>query len=90
MVLSRYITSEIVKPMFLGIGLLVIVFTGYSTAIRLGDASNGLIQLPMVARLDKSGSRPESANEARFREVLPGCGSVSIAAPHSWSNPLNE
>ena len=51
MVLSRYITAEIVKPMFLGIGLLVIVFTGYSTAIRLTEASNGLVQLPLVARL---------------------------------------
>ena len=51
MVLSRYITAEIVKPMFLGIGLLVIVFTGYSTAVRLTEASNGLVQLPLVARL---------------------------------------
>ena len=51
MVLSRYITAEIAKPMFLGIMLLVIVFTGYTFAIKLSEAANGVIPLSVVARL---------------------------------------
>jgi len=51
LVLSRYITAEITKPMFLGITLLVIVFTGYTFAIKLSEAADGLIPLSVVARL---------------------------------------
>lgn len=51
MVLSRYITAEITKPMFLGITLLVIVFTGYTFAIKLSEAADGLIPLSVIARL---------------------------------------
>ncbi|MGD2074876.1 MAG: LPS export ABC transporter permease LptF [Gammaproteobacteria bacterium] len=51
MVLSRYIAAEIAKPLVLGVSLLVIVFTGYSSAVRLGQASEGFIELPAVARL---------------------------------------
>ncbi|MEA2078422.1 MAG: LPS export ABC transporter permease LptF [Pseudomonadota bacterium] len=51
MVLSRYIIAEITKPMFLGITLLVIVFTGYTFAIRLSEAADGVIPLSIVARL---------------------------------------
>jgi lipopolysaccharide export system permease protein len=50
-ILSRHITAEIVKPMFLGISLLVIVFTGYSFAVKLSQAANGLFPLPVVMRL---------------------------------------
>jgi lipopolysaccharide export system permease protein len=51
LVLSRYIITEIAKPLVLGVSLLVIVFTGYSSAVRLGQASEGFIELPAVARL---------------------------------------
>jgi lipopolysaccharide export system permease protein len=37
--------------MFLGITLLVIVFTGYTFAIKLSEAADGLIPLSVVARL---------------------------------------
>lgn len=51
MILSRHITAEIIKPMFLGIGLLVIVFTGYSFAVKLSQAANGQFPLPIVVKL---------------------------------------
>ncbi len=51
MVLSRHITAEIIKPMFLGIGMLVVVFTGYSFAVKLSDAADGIIPLDIVIRL---------------------------------------
>lgn len=51
MVLSRHITAEIIKPMFLGIGLLAIVFTGYSFAAKLSEAASGVMPLAIVIRL---------------------------------------
>jgi lipopolysaccharide export system permease protein len=51
LVLSRYITAEIARPLFLGVGLLVVVFTGYSSAVNLGQAADGFIAMPAVARL---------------------------------------
>ena len=51
MVLGRYITTEISKPMFLGIALLVVVFTGYTFAVKLSEAAHGAIPLSVVARL---------------------------------------
>jgi len=50
-ILNRHITVEILKPMVLGIGLLVIVFTGYSFAAKLSQAANGMIPLPVVVKL---------------------------------------
>jgi len=50
-ILSRHITAEIVKPMLLGIALLVVVFTGYSFAVKLSQAANGVLPLPVVVRL---------------------------------------
>jgi lipopolysaccharide export system permease protein len=50
-ILSRHIAAEIVKPMLLGIVLLLTVFTGYSFAIKLSQAANGALPLPVVARL---------------------------------------
>ncbi len=51
MVLDRYITSEITKPLFLGVALLMVIFTGYTAAVKLGDAANGLIDPQTVAQL---------------------------------------
>jgi lipopolysaccharide export system permease protein len=50
-ILSRHITAEIFKPMFLGISLLVIVFSGYSFAVKLSQAANGMVPLPVMAKL---------------------------------------
>ncbi len=51
LVLDRYITSEITKPLILGVALLIVIFSGYTAAIRLGDAANGLIDLETVVQL---------------------------------------
>ena len=51
MVLNRYIRSEIVKPMFLGVGLLLVVFTGYTFAVRLAEAEQDMIPLAVVTQL---------------------------------------
>lgn len=50
-VLSRHIAAEIIKPMILGITMLVVVFTGYSLAIKLSEAAQGEIPLSIVAQL---------------------------------------
>lgn len=51
MVLDRYITSEITKPLFLGVTLLMAIFSGYTAAIKLGEAASGLIDQETVAQL---------------------------------------
>lgn len=51
MVISRYIITEISKPLVLGTLLLVMVFIGFSSAIKLGDASSGLIDPSIVLQL---------------------------------------
>jgi lipopolysaccharide export system permease protein len=50
-ILSRHITAEIVKPMVLGITLLVAVFTGYSFAVKLSQAAGGVLPLAVVVKL---------------------------------------
>jgi lipopolysaccharide export system permease protein len=50
-ILSRHITAEIIKPMVLGIVLLVAVFSGYSFAIKLSQAAAGALPLPLVLKL---------------------------------------
>jgi len=51
LILSRHITAEITKPMLLGIGMLLIVFTGYSFAVKLSEAASGAIPMDVVAQL---------------------------------------
>lgn len=51
MVLDRYITTETTKPLVLGTFLLMVIFTGYTAAIKLGEAASGLIDPETVARL---------------------------------------
>lgn len=51
MIIDRYIISEITKPMLLGCGMLVLIFTGYSSAVHLTNAAQGLIQLSTVSSL---------------------------------------
>lgn len=50
-IIDRYIIREIAMPMFLGCALLIVVFTAYTAAVRLSEASNGLIQPEMVGKL---------------------------------------
>ena len=50
-IIDRYITGEVLRPFLLGTGLLILIFAGYSTAIRLADAANGLISPTTVAML---------------------------------------
>ena len=45
MVLSRYITAEIARPLFLGVGLLVVVFT------NLGSSIGTFVAFPMIVRV---------------------------------------
>jgi lipopolysaccharide export system permease protein len=51
LIIGRYVTAEIAKPMLVGLGLLVVVFTGYGTAVKLTQAAEGLIHLSVVAAL---------------------------------------
>lgn len=51
MVLGRYITAEIAKPLFMGVTLLITVFTGYSTAVKLAEATQGLLEPRVVVHL---------------------------------------
>ncbi len=51
MILERYLIREILRPMLLGVGLLVLVFAGYTTAVKLAQAADGLLQPAMVTRL---------------------------------------
>ncbi|VAW72506.1 Lipopolysaccharide export system permease protein LptF [hydrothermal vent metagenome] len=51
MALDRYINSEIAKPLVLGVTLLMVIFIGFTAAVKLGEAASGLIGLDTVARL---------------------------------------
>ena len=51
MIIDRYIIREIAVPMLLGCALLIVVFSAYTTAIRLSEASSGLIQPEMIGKL---------------------------------------
>lgn len=51
MILDRYLIREIIKPMLLGVGLLVLVFAGYTTAAKLAEAAEGLLQPSTITRL---------------------------------------
>ncbi len=45
MIIDRYISTEIVRPFFTGLGLLVLVFVGYSAAKQLTLAASGQIDM---------------------------------------------
>ena len=50
-ILDRYITTETVRPLSIGVGLLIVVFAGYSSAVKLSQAAEGVIQASTVAEL---------------------------------------
>ena len=45
MIIDRYIAAQIIRPLCLGAGLLVLVFTGYSAALQLNLAAAGRLDL---------------------------------------------
>ncbi len=51
LILDRYLTREIAKPMLLGISLLVLLFAGYSSAVEMTSDKSGLLQPATIARL---------------------------------------
>jgi lipopolysaccharide export system permease protein len=51
LILERYLIREITKPMLFGVGLLVLVFAGYTSAVKLAQAAEGLLEPGMVIRL---------------------------------------
>jgi len=50
-IIGRYITREIAKPLFLGSILLAVVFAGYRSAANLTDAASGLLQPNIAIKL---------------------------------------
>ncbi len=51
MIISRYVTREIARPLFIGSVLLAIVFAGYRSAANLSDAASGLLQPDVALKL---------------------------------------
>ena len=51
MVLDLYLTREILKPLVLGLGLLVLVFIGFSSAKELALAAEGVIDTVTAFKL---------------------------------------
>ena len=51
MIIDRYVTVEIVRPFGIVAGTLAAIFAGYSSAARLADAAQGLMQLSSAAKL---------------------------------------
>ncbi len=51
MIIDRYIITEVIRPFSAGMGLLVLIFAGYSSAIQLADAAAGQIQVSAAASL---------------------------------------
>lgn len=49
LIIDRYIFGEIIKPMLLGCGLLIIVFVSYSLGVRLAATSGGVVQPATIA-----------------------------------------
>ena len=49
MIIERYIIREILKPLLIGVSLLVLIFAGYTSAVFLSDAASGTMQPGMIA-----------------------------------------
>jgi len=50
-ILDRYIAAEVLKPLLLIGGILVVIFVGYSSGRYLAEAASGLLDIETVARL---------------------------------------
>ena len=48
-IIERYIIREILKPLLIGVGLLVLIFAGYTSAVFLSDAASGTMQPQLIA-----------------------------------------
>ena len=44
MIIDRYLSHEILRPFIVGMGLLVVIFTGYSASIQLSHVESGGMQ----------------------------------------------
>ena len=53
MILDRYLTAEILRPLLMGLGLLIMVFAGYSLSVNLVRAANGSV--PTSTALELTG-----------------------------------
>ena len=51
MLIERYITGEIIKPFAAGLGLLLVIFIAFSSAIKLTDAAAGQLPAATVIQL---------------------------------------
>lgn len=51
MIIERYIAAEILRPLVAIVGLLVLIFAGYSSGRYLTDAVNGLLPADALVRL---------------------------------------
>lgn len=51
MIIDRYVSAEIARPFGISVGLLAAVFAGYSAAVRLADAAQGVIRVSSAAKL---------------------------------------
>ena len=49
MIIDRYITQEILKPLLVGTTLLVLIFAGYTSAVFLADAASGVMKPGIIA-----------------------------------------
>jgi lipopolysaccharide export system permease protein len=50
-IVDRYVSAAIARPFGIGVGVLASVFAGYTAAVRLDDAAQGLMPLSSAARL---------------------------------------
>ncbi len=48
-IIERYIIREILKPLLIGVSLLVLIFAGYTSAVFLSDAASGAMQPQLIA-----------------------------------------
>jgi lipopolysaccharide export system permease protein len=51
LIIDRYISREILRPFVLGLGLLILIFIGYSAARYLSLAAEGQLDLPNALKL---------------------------------------
>ncbi len=51
LIIDRYLSYEILRPFIVGMGLLVVIFTGYSASIQLGQVESGAIPISSAISL---------------------------------------
>lgn len=51
MILNRYLYGEILRPLAMGLLILVLIYLGYSVTLNLGDAASGQIDASTIGQL---------------------------------------